>query len=184
MNRLLGAATLALAVLASAACDDPAGSVSADGDAALASAEVERRVNMMDACDPATFNAELGPGACVRNGGVTFEQFIAQLERKGTVGSWHFSPTNLNAKVGQTLLAVNRGGEVHTFTEVEEFGGGFVPSLNELSGNDEAAPECMHLDDDDFVAPGDTYEEEIEEAGTELYQCCIHPWMRTTVRSR
>lgn len=31
-------------------------------------------------------------------------------------------------------MAANVGGEVHTFTEVEEFGGGIVPRLNELAG--------------------------------------------------
>jgi plastocyanin len=185
MSQRLGTTLLALALLASAACDDPAASVQPGGlAAARASANVERRITMLDACDPATFNAVLGDGACTRNGGVTFQQFIAQLEQNGSAGSWHFSPPTLNARVGQTLLALNRGGEVHTFTEVEEFGGGIVPSLNTLSGNTEVAPECQALDDDDFVAPGDTYEEDIEEAGSEHYQCCIHPWMRTTVTAR
>ena len=32
------------------------------------------------------------------------------------------------------MLAVNQGGEVHTFAGVEEFGGGFIPDLNTLSG--------------------------------------------------
>jgi plastocyanin len=185
MNQRLGTTLLAFALLASAACDDPAASVQPGGLAAAgASADVVRRITMMDACDPATFNAVLGDGACTRNGGVTFQQFIAQLEQNGTAGSWHFSPPTLNAQVGQTLLALNRGGEVHTFTEVEEFGGGIVESLNILTGNLEVASECQELDGDDFVAPGGTYEEEIEDAGSEHYQCCIHPWMRMTVNAR
>jgi len=40
------------------------------------------------------------------------------------------------------------------------------------------APECKILEPDDFVAPGATYVENIEESGVEKYQCCIHPWMR------
>jgi hypothetical protein len=176
-------AILTLALLASAACDDPAATVRPSGLAA-ASAEVVRQVAMMDACDPATFNAVLGDGACIRSGGVTLQTFTSLLEQNGSVGSWRFSPPTLNAVEGQTLLAVNRGGEVHTFTEVEEFGGGIVPRLNTLSGNPVVAPECQALDDDDFVAPGGSYEEEIEEAGSEHYQCCIHPWMRTTVNAR
>src|SRR5215211_1507490 len=84
-------------------------------------------INMLDSCDPGTFNAAIGPGTCVRDGGVKFDDFIAQLTRLGFVGSWHFSRPVANARVGQTLLVTNRGGEVHTFTEVEEFGGGIVP---------------------------------------------------------
>jgi hypothetical protein len=68
-------------------------------------------------------------------------------------------------KVGQTLLAANRGGEVHTFTEVEKFGGGIVPDLNALSGNPTPAPECLTLAPDDFVPPGGTYTDEIDEKG-------------------
>jgi plastocyanin len=143
-----------------------------------------RKVNMMDACDPASFNAAVGPGTCVRQGGMKFSVFIAQLAKHGEAGAWHFSPPNRQAKVGQTLLAVNLGGEVHTFTEVAEFGGGIVPDLNALSGNPVPAPECLDLEADDFVPPGGTYVDEVEEAGTELYQCCIHPWMRTTVHAK
>ena len=36
----------------------------------------------------------------------------------------------------------------------------------------------------DRIPPGGTYSDEVEETGTELYQCCIHPWMRTTVTAR
>ena len=37
-------------------------------------------VNMQDACDSDTFNEALqNPEACVRAGGVTFDQFIAEL---------------------------------------------------------------------------------------------------------
>ena len=80
---------------------------------------------MMDACEPTSFNAALNdPEACIRNGGVTFEKFIAQLEKHWSVGSSHFAPPQMDARVGQTLLAVNRGGEVHTFTEVEAVCGG------------------------------------------------------------
>jgi hypothetical protein len=137
-------------------------------------------VNMQDACDPTTFNAALGAGTCVRNGGVKFEDFITQLTRLGFVGSWHFAPKVVNARTNETFVVVNRGGEVHTFTEVEEFGGGIVASLNELSHVPTVAPECLALSSDDFVAPGQTYKEEIEEEGDEKYQCCIHPWMRLT----
>ena len=41
---------------------------------------------MHDACDPDTFNAPpREPGTCVRAGGVTFPQFIAELTRLGSM---------------------------------------------------------------------------------------------------
>jgi len=136
-------------------------------------------VNAQDACDPDTFNAAIGPGTCVgAGGGVTFQHFIDALTRLGSIGAWHFAPPNVQARVGQSFLVTNHGGEVHTFTEVEEFGGGIVPMLNDLAHVPNVAPECKTLEPDDFVAPGATYVENIEESGVEKYQCCIHPWMR------
>jgi hypothetical protein len=135
-------------------------------------------INMLDNCDRDTFDAVIGPGTCVRTGGMTFDQFIEQLTRLGFVGSWHFSRPVANAKVGQTLLVTNRGGEVHTFTEVDEFGGGIVANLNELAGVPDVAPECLALAAGDFVSPGGTFTETEDEEGNEKYQCCIHPWMR------
>lgn len=137
---------------------------------------------MMDACEPTSFNAAIGPGTCVREGGVRFGDFIRLLGRHQTVGSWHFAPATVNARVGQTLLAVNRGGEVHTFTEVEEFGGGIVPDLNNLSGNPVPAPECLALTPSDFIAPGGQTTHTFEPGEADKYQCCIHPWMRAQTR--
>ena len=134
-------------------------------------------ISMLDNCDPTTFNANIRPGACVRNGGLKFDDFIAILTRLHSVDSWHFSRPVTNARVGQNLLITNRGGEVHTFTEVEEFGGGIVANLNELAGVPNVAPECLGLAPGDFVAPGQTLTETEDEEGDEKYQCCIHPWM-------
>ena len=152
-------------------------------DALFAKEGRERTVSMMDACDPASFNAVLGEGACTRSGGVTFDKFIALLEQNQKVGSWHNSPGQLNVQVGDLLVAINRGGEAHTFTEVEEFGGGIVPDLNVLSGNPVPAPECNPATIT-FIPPGGRFSESVEEEGDELYQCCLHPWMRTTVQAR
>jgi hypothetical protein len=148
-----------------------------DGSMPRVAASTNVIINMLDSCDPDTFNAAVGPGTCVRNGGVKFDDFIAQLTRLGFVGAWHFSRPVANAHVGQTLLVTNRGGEVHTFTEVEEFGGGIVSNLNDLAGVPTVAPECMNLVSGDFVAPGQTFTETEDEEGNERYQCCIHPWM-------
>ncbi len=56
---------------------------------------------------------------------------------------------------------------MHTFTHVKAFGGGIVPLLNDLAGVPTPAPECLQLEDDDFVAPGTTYEEDIVDTGTQ-----------------
>jgi hypothetical protein len=141
-------------------------------------------IGMFDNCDGETFNANIGPGSCVRNGGMKFDQFIAQLTRLGFVGPWHFSRPVANARVGQTLMVTNHGGEAHTFTEVEEFGGGIVPILNQLSGNPTPAPECLSLAPGDFVAPGQTFTETEDQEGAEHYQCCLHPWMRLDLHVR
>jgi len=144
-----------------------------------ASVPREVMVNAKDACDPDTFNAAIGPGTCVGpGGGVTFQHFIDALTRMRAIGSWHFAPPSVQVRVGQTFLVTNRGGETHTFTEVEEFGGGIVPMLNDLAHVPTEAPECKRLEADDFIASGAIYKEDIDEAGVEKYQCCIHPWMR------
>jgi hypothetical protein len=94
----------------------------------IASVPREVMVTAKDACGPDTFNAALkDPHACKGpGGGVTFELFIDTLMRMGSIGSWHFAPPSVEVRVGQTFLVTNRGRETHTFTVVEEFGGGIV----------------------------------------------------------
>jgi plastocyanin len=140
------------------------------------------RIAARDQCDPASFNAALGAGTCKGNGNVTFNAFNDELTAQHSVAAWQFSPTALTARVGESIVVTNEGGEEHTFTEVEEFGGGIVESLNQASGNTTEAPECAQLAAGDFIEAGATKTEEAETAvGTERYQCCIHPWMRATV---
>ena len=139
-------------------------------------------VTLFDACDPETFDAAVGPGTCTRSGGVRFATFLDQLGKHHSIGAWHFAPPEVTMHVGQMLVAENRGGETHTFTEVDEFGGGIVPLLNQLTGLTEVAPECTQLKAKDFLAPGASSSEEEEGAAVEKYQCCIHPWMRAEVR--
>ena len=141
-------------------------------------------VKMLDACDPETFNAR--SISCTRAGGVTFDQFIAHLTRFGSIGAWRFAPAVANVRVGQSFVATNIGGEVHTFTRVADFGGGIVPLLNDLAHVPRLAPECAPeaLEPEDFVAPGGTYRETVDRAGALKFQCCIHPWMRLEASSR
>jgi plastocyanin len=147
-----------------------------------ASGAPQHTVTMFDACDPETFNAALGAGTCTRSGGVQFASFIEELGKHHSIGAWHFAPPEVTMRVGEMLVATNRGGETHTFTEVEDFGGGIVPVLNQLTGLTTVAPECTRLAGSDFVAPGASSSEKAEDAGVEKYQCCIHPWMRAEVR--
>lgn len=141
----------------------------------------ERLVIMRDACDPESFGA--AGVTCVREGGITLDRFLELLRKHQTVEAWGFSPGRLEANVGQTLLALNQGGEVHTFTEVAAFGGGVNDLLNTLSGNPTPAPECQNLLPDAFIAPGASQKDEVGAPGTKHFQCCIHPWMRLDLRA-
>jgi plastocyanin len=184
MYRWLSAVTIALMPPLLGACGDAVRPMAPQLESKTTAGGEQRIVQMMDACDPQSFNTAVGPGTCIRQGGLNFAKFLTVLGLHQKVGGWHFAPPTLNVRVGQELLAVNQGGEVHTFTEVEEFGGGIIPDLNTLSGNPVPAPECLALQPEDFVPPGGTYTDEVEEEGTELYECCIHPWMRTVVTAR
>lgn len=173
-----------LLMAAATACYDtqhPAAPTRGAGSAvASAARSSDHVVSILDACDGPSFAAQ--DVDCSHTAGVTFTQFISELQARGTVGAWHFAPTNLILQPGQSFSAFNRGGEVHTFTEVEHFGGGIVAPLNQLSGNPVPAPECLALGSDDFIPPGASSESDVaDEEGTELYQCCIHPWMRAVV---
>jgi hypothetical protein len=178
------ARTLAL-LLALAACKDATAPVSPDLTVSAVKDETGRlaTVRLMDACDPTTF--AVVPGGCQRDGGITLDQFTAQLTALQTVPAWHMSPLDLYIKEGDSFQAYNAGGENHTFTEVEEFGGGVVPSLNLLAGLTTVAPECVGAVPSGIIAPGETSDVDTpDEAEDEHYQCCIHPWMRTTVHVR
>ena len=156
-----------------------------------------------DACDPATFNAAVGPNTCVagQHGTTPFPFFIAELQQDHIAGAWRFNPlldasagnfklVTLNLTAGQQTVIQNLGGETHTFTRVKEFGGGNVPPLNALSGNPVPVPECSaslpESNTNVIVEAGKS--EAGPTAGTSAlpeeatkWQCCIHPWMRMTV---
>jgi plastocyanin len=169
MYRIPGSMGIALAAALSFACSD-------------STAIASNHVSIQDDCDPASFNAALGAGACNRQGTTTLAQFNSELNANHQVAAWRFVPNNLTIRVGQRLTETNIGGEVHTFTEVAHYGGGIVASLNQASGNTTVAPECQQITAADMIAAGTTHTGDVETAAkTELYQCCIHPWMRATV---
>lgn len=141
----------------------------------------------LDECDPTTFNAALGPEFC-RN--VTLGAFttLSNLLAKAAAGKpdpgWDFEPDTLTIKEGTNLSVVDQGGEPHTFTEVEHFGGGFIPVLNAPGEN--VVPECAGGFSRVAVArtrilQGSTLQVNQLSEGEHLFQCCIHPWMRVKV---
>jgi plastocyanin len=144
-------------------------------------------VEIRDECDPATFNAVLGEGACVGDGTVTFSDFIAELSATQQVETWRFDPDSGGVDTGEKILAKNVGGETHTFTEVAEFGPGIVPELNELVFGvpGPPLPEFQSLGPEDFIAPGGSVKLRTGkhglDAGVHRFECAIHPWMQATV---
>ncbi|HEV2834550.1 MAG TPA: hypothetical protein VGW58_04480 [Pyrinomonadaceae bacterium] len=146
----------------------------------------DKKFRLLDDCDPVTFNAVLGDGACVGNGHTTFDEFIAELAATQDAHAWRNQPSQALLNVGRPTLIENVGGEVHTFTPVAEFGGGFVNELNGISGNPVPAPECLNFGSIVFIPPGGVEEGPTAgsaglEVGSHKFQCCIHPWMRTVI---
>jgi hypothetical protein len=151
-----------------------------------------------DDCDPTTFNAALGDGVCNAkfDGGTTFAEFLEELGDDKTVGPWRFNPDQVEIDRGQGTLFESRGGETHTCTRVGEFGGGVVPVLNDLGGFGATRPECGTPElpappsTTNLVIPAGDNVTGPTAGGTDLpkgttkWQCCIHPWMRSTVKVR
>ena len=148
----------------------------------------DKLIRLLDDCEPVSFNAVLGDGSCIGNGHTTFDEFIAELAATQDAHKWANQPSDMQLNVGRGTVIENRGGEVHTFTPVAEFGGGFIPDLNGISGNPVPAPECLNFGAIVFIPAGAT--EEGPTAGSDLsvgshkFQCCIHPWMRTVIEVR
>jgi len=154
----------------------------------------DAKVSLMDNCDPVTF----GPFciAVTHRRDVGFAEFLALLYSplsKTIIGhpGWRFEPSYLDIRGGQTLRITNNGGEVHTFTEVAQFGGGLVPPLNGVNVGPPfvppagtvpltVAPACLALGPSDFLAPGQTAVVKPSD-GLHRYMCCIHPWMRAVI---
>ena len=146
----------------------------------------DKKIRLLDDCEPTTFNAVLGDGACIGNGHTTFAEFIEELEETQDAHKWRNQPSQMHLNVGRETLIENRGGEVHTFTPVAAFGGGFVPELNGISGNPVPAPECLNFGAISFIPAGGVEEGPTAGSsempvGISRFQCCIHPWMRTVV---
>lgn len=144
------------------------------------------QVVALDECDPATFNAAIGPDFC-KNIALGYSTTLQNLLAEAAAGSpdskWDFEPDTLQVKQGTVLSVVDQGGEPHTFTEVKQYGGGFIAALN---NNQTPVPECANGFGDVAVAKtrtlqGSTLQVGGLSKGTHYFQCCIHPWMRVKV---
>jgi plastocyanin len=131
-------------------------------------------------------------GGCTlkrHQGDVPAAEFLALLTSPLTIPpsgalvghpSWRNEPSHLTAKQGKKVRVTNRGGRGHTFTEVANFGGGFVPPLNVGMT---PAPECVNPENPPIpLNPGATIELTAIGPGLHKFECCVHPWMRATIR--
>jgi plastocyanin len=147
------------------------------------------QVVALDECDRATFNAALGPAFCHN---VTLGTFttLSDLFAKAAAGTpdpnWDFEPDTLHIKKGTPIIVVDQGGEPHTFTEVKQFGGGFIPALNSGGGNgfrmfrrvlEHRGSQDSHPARQPAAVSGLS-------KGEHLFQCCIHPWIAVHIDSR
>jgi hypothetical protein len=154
-----------------------------------------QKVALEDDCDPT--DPAWAPQGCFREEGhVTRAEFNALLfsplipasaaAARVPVGhpSWRIDPGYLIAELGENLRVRNAGGRGHTFTEVAQFGGGFVPPLNggtPANPGIAMAPECNPASVP-VIAPGGQGEVSGLALGVHRFQCCIHPWMRAAVK--
>jgi plastocyanin len=143
-----------------------------------------RHIAVLDDCDQ-TDPLWNNTGGCVlRSGAVTEAEFITQLASPlsaSTIGhpAWRNEPSYLRVQAGKSVRVTNLGGRAHSFTEVADFGGGFVALLNiGLT----PAPECVPPPNTPgFLPPGGSLNLTGLAAGDHRYMCCIHPWMRALI---
>lgn len=141
-----------------------------------------REIRLQDKCDPATFNAVLGAGACVGGGNVTLAQLVATLNPiDGGHDAWRFSRTELRINAGEVVLITNAGGETHTFNEVLNFGTGIAGPPLDLA-LPPGTPAATPIGPPHFVPAGQSFVIRNLALGSHQFQCLIHPWMRTVIR--
>jgi plastocyanin len=149
----------------------------------------DNRISIMDDCLPGDpgWNPTGGCTLFPHQGDVPSAEFFALLRSPLTIPpnaqlighpSWRNEPSHLTVPEGKTVQVTNLGGRGHTFTEVENFGGGFAAVLNVGLM---PAPECSP--GTTTALPGGAREDVTGLApGLHKFQCCIHPWMRATIR--
>jgi plastocyanin len=164
-------------------CLGAAAALAAGGDRSPVAADEHqnRKIAMRDDCDPDDPAWEPTGGCSLRGGDVDLAEFNGEVVSPlslATIGhqAWRNDPSYLKVETGESIRVSNRGGRVHTFTEVANFGGGRVPPLNVGLT---PAPECASAVN---VPPGHRVEISGLRPGNHRFQCCIHPWMRALVK--
>jgi hypothetical protein len=149
----------------------------------------DNRIAIMDDCLPGDpdWNPTGGCTLKAHQGDVSEDEFSDLLDSPLTttvIGhpSWRNEPSHITTNQGRNVRVTNAGGRGHTFTKVAEFGGGTIAGL---SAGLTRAPECPASPANLgplTVAPGATIEPAGLASGLNRFQCCIHPWMRATIR--
>lgn len=177
--------TLLLLTAVLAACADGSSMVAPDPSADAASMAVfdgngdpGRRIFLRDLCGGSSWDAF---GGCVIDGPVSRPEWLARVLETGSHPLWANSPVKMSVQEGTTLQVVNVGGRGHTLTRVAEFGGGRLPLLNTREDTKVPAPECLGAIVT-IPGAGGSVMHTFTGVGDQHYQCCFHPWMRTTVK--
>ena len=151
----------------------------AGGILAAAQGDPGRRIFLRDLCGGDSWTPF---GGCVINGPVARPEWLERVLATGSHPLWANSPVETSVQEGTTLEVVNVGGRGHTFTRVANFGGGLLTLLNTREDTAIPAPEC--ITQGAVVAipgAGGSALQTFTGTGEQRYQCCFHPWMRTTV---
>lgn len=149
-----------------------------------ADSDHNRRIDIVDECDPNDPGWAPTGGCTLRGGTVGFAEFGSFLiipNIRAVVGhpAWRMAPSYLTLEQGKRLRVRNVGGRTHTFTPVAQFGAGKIPNPGLNFGLDVVAPECPASAD---IAPGNGVVISGLAAGNQRFMCCIHPWMRAVVK--
>jgi hypothetical protein len=95
-------------------------------------------VFLLDDCDPDDPDWAPTGGCALPKGDVTLDEFLTETGShelsEAVIGhlAWRNNPVYLKIRPGATVQVKNKGGRLHTFTEVADFGGGRIdnPTLN------------------------------------------------------
>src|SRR5262245_59452159 len=179
--RITGMSTLSLALLLSG-CGNSESALgtqpSGEGLVSVAQGgEPGRRIFLRDLCGGDTWAPF---GGCVIDGPVERPAWLARVLETGSHPLWAISPVRTSVQEGTTLEIVNVGGRPHSFTRVAAFGGGALPLLNTREDTAIPAPECLQAFES-IAGGGASALHTFTGQGAQKYQCCFHPWMRTTI---
>jgi hypothetical protein len=107
-----------------------------------------RVIEVQDDCTT-SFNDFIGAEVCnpAFDGNTSIQDFIKELNAKGSVGHWRFHPDSTTVALSGSLTPVVDGGEFHTFARVQHFGGGCLTVADtngiDLNQGKPPVPECQ-----------------------------------------